>query len=296
MAWGNFCFIPGFKKWDENARSLMLGWLPTIGLVIGLVWALIYFLCVYASLPYLFVVFVLTFMPFILSGFIHVDGFMDCNDALLSRGTLEKKQAILKDSRCGTFAIITIVFTVLCYFACLGSAVSLGIDFVNLIILAVLPRSVAALEVLLSKPMEMSQYARMHEASMSGEAALKTAGEAYAVEASLEEEEGTEETLYSEENGEGVKAASETEVLEEKPATIKQGVVLLIIQLVIILLGCGLTCTYYLATGIVLLATVLGSLISATIAKKSLNGMNGDIAGYSIIWGELLGVIALSIV
>ena len=35
MAWGNFCYIPGIKKWDEEARSMMLGWLPIIGFVIG---------------------------------------------------------------------------------------------------------------------------------------------------------------------------------------------------------------------------------------------------------------------
>ena len=59
MAWGNFCFIPGLKKWDENARSLMLGWLPLIGVVIGGLWALIYFGLVYASLPYLLTTFLI---------------------------------------------------------------------------------------------------------------------------------------------------------------------------------------------------------------------------------------------
>ena len=39
----------------------------------------------------------------------------------------------------------------------------------------------------------------------------------------------------------------------------------------------------------------LGSLISCFIARHELKGMNGDIAGYGILWGELMGIVGLLI-
>ena len=312
MAWGNFCFIPGIKRWDENARSLMLGWLPLIGLVIGGLWAAIYFGLVYASLPYLLVTFIMAFLPFILSGFIHVDGFMDCNDAMLSRGTLEKKQSILKDSRCGTFAVVTLIFTALCFYSALGSAISYGIDFVNLIAITVISRSVSGLEVLLSKPMATSQYAAMaaeyeeaeeladdEDADREIEVTDGTGSVAEYEETDIAVElnERADEALDSD-NGDD--NAEETDMnvpeKEDKPATIQQGVFLLVAQLILVLALVGLFCKYYLVTAVVVLGTALGTLISCIIAKKSLGGMNGDIAGYSIIWGEMIGVIALALV
>ena len=40
MCWGTFCYIPGPKKWDEEARPYMLAWLPAVGAVMGALWAL----------------------------------------------------------------------------------------------------------------------------------------------------------------------------------------------------------------------------------------------------------------
>ena len=122
MSWGNFCFIPGPKKWDEEARPYMLGWLPTVGAIMGLIWALCFYILFRVSLPVMAAAAILTWVPFVLSGFIHVDGYMDVNDAVMSRGTLEKKRAILKDSRCGTFAIVSLIFLVLVGFGFTASA------------------------------------------------------------------------------------------------------------------------------------------------------------------------------
>jgi len=45
-----------------------------------------------------------------LSGFLHLDGLSDCADALFYAGNTEKRLAILKDSRVGSFAAITLIF------------------------------------------------------------------------------------------------------------------------------------------------------------------------------------------
>ena len=85
MSWGNFCFIPGPKKWDEEARPYMLGWLPTVGAIMGLIWALCFYILFRVSLPVMAAAAILTWVPFVLSGFIHVDGYMDVNDAVMKR-------------------------------------------------------------------------------------------------------------------------------------------------------------------------------------------------------------------
>jgi cobalamin synthase len=46
---------------------------------------------------------------------------------------------------------------------------------------------------------------------------------------------------------------------------------------------------------ITVLACGIGTLASIFIARKELQGMNGDVAGYGILWGELLGMMSLII-
>ena len=162
MAWGNFCSLPcPLKRWDNRAKSLMLGFLPSVGLIIGLLWAVIYFALVYLGFPYLPIVFMVTFLPFALCGFIHLDGFMDCSDAIMSRRPLEERQRILKDSHTGAFAVVSLIFLLLAYYSCVSTAVGVGIDFVNMVMIVVLSRSVSGIHVLLCKPMKQSQYAQM---------------------------------------------------------------------------------------------------------------------------------------
>lgn len=266
MTWGNFCSLPcPVKRWDNNCKSLMLGFLPTIGLVIGLIWAAIYVGLVYLGFPFLVVSFILAFLPFALCGFMHMDGFMDCSDAIMSRRPLEDRQRILKDTHTGAFAVISAIFMILGYFAFVSTAASMGMDFVNIVIITVLSRSVSGLEVLLSKPLGTSQYVELTDGSAS-EANDDEADEAY-----------------------------ETEKTEQKPAaaTKKQGVVLLLIQLVIYSALGFWASSFYASTALVYGAVVLGTFISISYAKKQLGGMSGDIAGYGIVWGEFCGVAML---
>ena len=97
-------------------KNAMLGFLPLTGLIIGAVWAGLCVLFVMLGLPYLVISFLVTFSLFALYGFIHLDGFMDCCDAIMSRRPVEEKQKILKDSHCGAFAVISLAFMLLAYF------------------------------------------------------------------------------------------------------------------------------------------------------------------------------------
>lgn len=272
MTWGNFCSLPcPVKRWDNNCKSLMLGFLPTIGLVIGLIWAAIYVGLVYLGFPFLVVSFILAFLPFALCGFMHMDGFMDCSDAIMSRRPLEDRQRILKDTHTGAFAVISAIFMILGYFAFVSTAASMGMDFVNIVIITVLSRSVSGLEVLLSKPLGTSQYVALSDESESAA--------------------DTDKSIDAAETAE----AEEAEESPQKPAaaTKKQGVVLLLIQLVIYSALGFWASSFYASTALVYGAVVLGTFISISYAKKQLGGMSGDIAGYGIVWGEFCGVAML---
>ena len=239
MSWGNFCFIPGPKKWDEEARPYMLGWLPTVGAIMGLIWALCFYILFRVSLPVMAAAAILTWVPFVLSGFIHVDGYMDVNDAVMSRGTLEKKRAILKDSRCGTFAIVSLIFLVLVEFGFMASACEAGaVAYARLVMIMTVPRAFSGLMMMTLKTMNTSQYIEMKR-DHGAEVFLLVQTVLWIVIAALVS------------GGEPVK----------------------------VLLTAGLC--------------LLGTLVSIFMARHELQGMNGDIAGYGILWGELLGIVSL---
>lgn len=153
MCWGMFCAIPcPVKIWDEKARPRMLSCFPLLGLVVGGLWRLLTFLPAGGARAFL-----LTAAPFLLTGCIHLDGFMDCCDAIFSRRDLEKRQQILKDSHVGSFAVIGMTLLALCSFALwLDSG---EVSPVPLALLPVAVRSAAAIAVTCMKPMGHSQYA-----------------------------------------------------------------------------------------------------------------------------------------
>lgn len=86
-------------------------------MLVGALWALAaYALGSFDRLPALRAA-VLAALPFLLTGFLHLDGFMDCCDAILSRRDLPTRQKILKDSHVGSFAVVCTIFLMLAAFA-----------------------------------------------------------------------------------------------------------------------------------------------------------------------------------
>ena len=158
MAWGMFLAIPCPKKiWRESARRKMLACLPLIGLLVGGVWAL----CAWLGgfLPRPLAALLCAAAPWLTTGFLHLDGYMDVCDAVLSRRDLATRQRILKDSHCGAFAVICLVLLVLCQWT-----VFLSAETISLWPLALIPvsaRASAALAVLTLRPMATSQYSAM---------------------------------------------------------------------------------------------------------------------------------------
>ena len=141
MTFGMFTVIPAPKSWDEPSAKHMMPWLPLAGAVIGAAWWGAAELLVLSGLHIALCAAILMLIPFVLSGFIHLDGYMDTSDALLSRRSVDEKLRILKDPHTGAFAVIMIAVLFVLMFA---SAYAL-IERWNLF--ALLPASTYALTV-----------------------------------------------------------------------------------------------------------------------------------------------------
>ena len=159
MCQSMFCAIPfPGKLWDEKARGQMLLFLPAVGLEIGGIWAILAWLLRLLRLPALVGGLILCACPFVLTGFLHLDGFMDVTDAVKSCRDLEKRRAILKDSHVGSFAVIGLCLLMLTQFALLASAPETA-DWRILAFIPAVSRSCAALAVKILPTMTTSQYA-----------------------------------------------------------------------------------------------------------------------------------------
>ena len=112
--------IPRFR-WTAGADRYMLAFFPFVGMIIGGVWYLAAFLLLHMPISTIPAAAILTVTPFLLSGFLHLDGFMDVCDALLSCRDPEKRRQIRKDPHVGAFAVISFGFLLLLEFACLTS-------------------------------------------------------------------------------------------------------------------------------------------------------------------------------
>lgn len=160
MAWGMFWVVPcPLKWWDEDARTGMLMFLPVVGLLIGLVWAGCVFL-IEKYIPGTIGAALCAIIPFILSGFIHLDGYMDCADAVLSRRDLETRRKILKDSHIGSFAAVALAVLLLVEYSAF-SGYTFGGKVWCLPAVCSAPRAFSSCAVMLLKPLPGSSYEKM---------------------------------------------------------------------------------------------------------------------------------------
>ncbi len=161
MSWGMFTAIPSpYKKWDSSLYPMMLVCLPLIGLVVGALWTLGAWLISLAEGLGLIGAAIMTVLPYLITGFIHLDGFMDCFDAILSRRSIEERRRILKDPHVGSFSVISVCILMLLTFSLFSEADFSG-KLLCLMFIPAVSRAAAALAILLFEPMEGSVYAKM---------------------------------------------------------------------------------------------------------------------------------------
>ena len=96
-------------EWSKENMRYVMCFFPLIGAVIGAMIFLWNWIAGYLSISHVFYTAVIVLIPLILTGGIHMDGFMDTTDALRSYQPMEKKLEILKDPNAGAFAVIACV-------------------------------------------------------------------------------------------------------------------------------------------------------------------------------------------
>lgn len=141
-------------KWDEGLRRQSTACLPLVGLLIGAIWLGIAALARWL-LPGPLAAAVMAIYPFLITGFIHLDGYMDASDALLSWRDRQERLRILKDSHVGSFAVVMIGILFLLQFAACMAVERL----LPLLLIPVLSRAGSALSVLAIQPLGHSEYA-----------------------------------------------------------------------------------------------------------------------------------------
>lgn len=95
-------------RWESRSDRHMLAMYPVVGLVIGALWYGVAWLLLWTGVPAMPAGAMLTAVPFLLTGFLHLDGFMDVCDAVLSRRDKARRLEILRDSHTGAFAVISV--------------------------------------------------------------------------------------------------------------------------------------------------------------------------------------------
>lgn len=256
MALGNFSILPCPKNvWKEERKKYMLMTMSLVGLIIGIIQLGVFSILWNAMVRGVLIdngfviVSIMFIIPFVLTGFIHLDGFMDCCDAILSRRDIKERQRILKDSTVGAFAVISVVILFIISFSAMYSIIASSNPFLKLGVFAgimTLVRAMASFDIMRITPIETSQYAYKHR---------------------------------------------ENKDKKTERVTIIIGIVVSFAVTVFAqwMFGMGEACI------IAILISALFQLLSRKVAVKNLGGINGDIGGFSIVIGELGGMLALGL-
>ena len=156
MAVSMFTVLPlSGARWEDRLRPLATLLLPVVGLGIGLIWFGIAALA--KALPAHLGGALIAAAPWLLTGFIHLDGFLDASDALLSWRPQEERQRILKDVHVGAFAVVSLALLSLFQFAAAMELRRIG----ALVFLPVLSRCGSARCALTMPKLGHSEYAGM---------------------------------------------------------------------------------------------------------------------------------------
>ena len=127
---------------DAGGLATARAWFPVAGLLLGVVlaaldllmhWGYPLFTDAHQPFPPLLSAAILTVALVVLTRALHLDGFMDCCDALLGGFDRERRLAILRDSHVGAFAVAGVVSLLLIKVAALVALPTTGRIWVLLV-------------------------------------------------------------------------------------------------------------------------------------------------------------------
>lgn len=93
-------------RWDERTARYVLLCFPAVGVIEGGLLLLLAWVGQSAGMPTLLCAVMLTAFPYLYTGGIHLDGFLDTVDALGAWRSMEERLAILRDVHTGSFAVL----------------------------------------------------------------------------------------------------------------------------------------------------------------------------------------------
>ena len=164
MAIGMFTILPPMKKvWCEKSAKHIMKIFPIIGLIIGLIWYGVSLILSRFNIGSMLGSTILMVVPFIITGFIHLDGFMDVSDALLSRRPKEEKVRILKDSTVGAFSVISLILVFFMQFASINTILTRNENTIFLILIPIASRSIDAYFLLTKKAIKESYFGNLYK-------------------------------------------------------------------------------------------------------------------------------------
>jgi adenosylcobinamide-GDP ribazoletransferase len=109
-AFSMFSRIPMPKIRGEGNARYMMCFFPLVGVVLGgVVWCGFSILSRSVGEARFLTAAILTVLPILITGGIHMDGWMDTHDAIHSWKGREERLAILKDPHVGAFAVISAI-------------------------------------------------------------------------------------------------------------------------------------------------------------------------------------------
>ncbi len=135
--------VPQFE-WNQRNMKYAICFFPAVGIICGGVMALWCLLFSVLGIGSVLFSAVCVCLPLLITGGIHMDGFMDTVDALSSHQSKERKLEILKDPHLGAFAVIYCGIYLIVSFGILHELSSAGLTYA-LCPIFVLSRSLSAL-------------------------------------------------------------------------------------------------------------------------------------------------------
>ena len=159
MSLGMFSVIPVTRdSFSDRHMPLVIPSLPIVGMLIGFLWYFISEVLLVISMPHMIKTATLLFASMFLTGFIHVDGFMDTADAFFSHRDIETKKKILKDPNVGVFAVVAVIFVALFQFCSIDAITANGKTTLLFAYVPIVSRCVVGIATLNMKPLFESGY------------------------------------------------------------------------------------------------------------------------------------------
>ncbi len=112
---------------------------PLVGLMQGIIYSVVLYLCLeFTPFSHLASAFLLWLATILLTGGIHLDGWMDASDAFFSYQDQGKRLEIMKDPRTGAFGVLSILILLSCRFLFIYESIA-NVENVLYIMIALIP-------------------------------------------------------------------------------------------------------------------------------------------------------------